>query len=449
MSKKKTKKKNAGPPKPMIQLSQCMIVKNEEKNIEKALGWAKGVAFEQIVVDTGSTDRTVELAEKMGATVYHFEWINDFGAAKNFAIEQAKGNWIAFLDADEYFTHEDAKKLMTTLKKIHSEPQLREQFLGLNTPWVHLDDEGNVFGVDEQVRMFRNVPSVRYIGKIHERLSLETINVIRDEDISIMHTGYARSAYAETGKAQRNVDLLRVEQAQKPDDLDIKVYLADSLRGKAREDGPVDGLVSDEEARQLYAEVAASDGIVDPMLGKKAHMFTVNWAVQFGAPVQVCEELCARALRKFPSDLDFEYYQARTMMNKGDFRTAWEMLKNCETKLMDPASLHKSTLIAIQPSLLFKEMIHAAQELGDAGGTVKYATMVLMEDKTQQNILSPYIATLLSHGTTEEEAFGLLGKIYDLNDANDLLMIARAAKDCNALDFARKAAEMLSNLVKG
>ena len=54
----------------MVKLSQCMIVKNEENNIEKALSWAKTIAFEQIVVDTGSTDRTVELAEKLGAQVY-------------------------------------------------------------------------------------------------------------------------------------------------------------------------------------------------------------------------------------------------------------------------------------------------------------------------------------------------------------------------------------------
>ena len=90
-------------------ISQCMIVKNEEKNIEKALSWGKGVVSEQIVVDTGSTDRTVELAEKMGAKVYHFEWIDDFSAAKNFAISKAKYEWIALLDADEYFSEEDAK----------------------------------------------------------------------------------------------------------------------------------------------------------------------------------------------------------------------------------------------------------------------------------------------------------------------------------------------------
>ena len=95
-----------------VRLSQCMIVKNEEKNIERALSWGKDIMYEQIVVDTGSTDRTVEIAKGMGAKVYHFEWIDDFAAAKNYAIEQAKGDWIAFLDADEYFPPEDAAKLM-------------------------------------------------------------------------------------------------------------------------------------------------------------------------------------------------------------------------------------------------------------------------------------------------------------------------------------------------
>ena len=74
-----------------VRLSQCMIVKNEEKNIRQALSWAKEIAFEQIVVDTGSTDRTAKIAEELGASVYHFRWIDDFAAAKNYAISQAKG----------------------------------------------------------------------------------------------------------------------------------------------------------------------------------------------------------------------------------------------------------------------------------------------------------------------------------------------------------------------
>ena len=101
-----------------IRLSQCMIVKNEEKNIERALSWGKSFMWEQIVVDTGSTDRTVEIARRLGAKVYHFEWIDDFAAAKNYAVSQAQGDWIVFLDADEYFLEEDAKRLVPLLEKL-------------------------------------------------------------------------------------------------------------------------------------------------------------------------------------------------------------------------------------------------------------------------------------------------------------------------------------------
>ena len=90
-----------------IRISQCMIVKNEEKNIKRALLWGKEVMWEQVVVDTGSTDRTVELACEMGAKVYHYLWTDDFSAAKNYAIEKCSGDWIALLDADEYMVLSD------------------------------------------------------------------------------------------------------------------------------------------------------------------------------------------------------------------------------------------------------------------------------------------------------------------------------------------------------
>ena len=115
-------------------ISQCMIVKNEEDKIEKALSWGKGIVSEQIVVDTGSTDRTVEIAEAMGAKIYHFEWIDDFSAARNFAISKAKYEWIAFLDADEYFLEEDARKLLYYVQRL----QNNRKYDVILTSWVHL-----------------------------------------------------------------------------------------------------------------------------------------------------------------------------------------------------------------------------------------------------------------------------------------------------------------------
>ena len=72
-----------------MKISACVITKNEEKNIGKWLQEMSAIADEMIVVDTGSTDNTVNMAKRAGAKVYHFKWINDFAAAKNQAIEQA------------------------------------------------------------------------------------------------------------------------------------------------------------------------------------------------------------------------------------------------------------------------------------------------------------------------------------------------------------------------
>ena len=94
-----------------IKISACVIVKNEAENLPLWLEKMSQLADEMIVVDTGSEDNTKELAVAAGAQVYDYQWQDDFAAAKNYAISKAKGDWILFLDADEYF---DEKSLKTT-----------------------------------------------------------------------------------------------------------------------------------------------------------------------------------------------------------------------------------------------------------------------------------------------------------------------------------------------
>jgi len=447
MSNKKPKKRNAGPPKPMIQLSQCMIVKNEEKNIERALRWAKGVAFEQIVVDTGSTDRTVELAEKMGAKVYHFQWIGDFSAAKNYAIEQATGNWIAFLDADEYFSPEDARTLMFELKRIHSEPLLREQYFFLMCPMVQIEDGGGAGSVNEHIRVFRNLPIARYEGKIHEKFMIENKNIIKSDRIRVIHTGYSESAYSETGKAGRNIEMLRAELAERPDDLSVKANLAESLRAQARLDEADSGAASLAEAKALYGAVAASDGAVEPWLRKRAHIFTIEQSMESGVSYLTCRAMCERALQFFPGDLDLEYFLASVMNKTGDHRSAWEVLLRCEEKYVNLPSLEESQYVVSNPGMFFREMLVAAAALKNTEGIVKYATMMLIGDKTLQDILGLYIATLLQNGAPEPDVVALLSKIYDMGDPKDLLFVARTAKECGAIGLSRTIIGMAEKLI--
>ena len=420
----------------MVRLSQCMIVKNEERNIEKALSWAKRIAFEQIVVDTGSTDRTVEIAEQMGAKVYHFKWIDDFAAAKNFAIEQAIGNWIAFLDADEYFSPVDAKKVMVYLKNIMSDPEMQKNYLAINCKWSQVDDAGKPFSVNTQERIFRNLPNVRYIGRIHEKLNLISANIANAREITIIHTGYSATAYEGGVKAERNIELIERELDENPDDPNMKIYLADSLLIRGDTD-------SDAKALALYREAIDSGRSIHEMLRKSAFFRLIEKGINSGENPSDTEELCRRALEGSPGDMDFEYYLAIFLYNRGEHREAWDMLKGVEEKLINAESLDEARLVTAKPEDLFSRMVLVAQSLRDVEGVIRYATMVLTADKTNQEVLGPYIATMLGNKVTEDELIELLAKLYDMKDAHDLLLIARAAKNRGALDFARRVVAMI------
>ena len=126
-------------------LSLCMIVKNEEEVLGRCLEGVKGAVDEIIIVDTGSTDLTKEIARKYGANVFDFEWTDDFSEARNFSISKANGDYILWLDADDVITPESRARLLG-LKKILE----REKYDTVFCPYVILSDDGK-----EQLRYYR------------------------------------------------------------------------------------------------------------------------------------------------------------------------------------------------------------------------------------------------------------------------------------------------------
>ena len=98
----------------MSVLATVILTKNEEKDIEATIQTAQRCADEVLIVDSGSTDRTVELAEKNGARVVFRAWDNDFAAQRNFALSQTEADWVLYLDADEHLNDE----LVNAIKKV-------------------------------------------------------------------------------------------------------------------------------------------------------------------------------------------------------------------------------------------------------------------------------------------------------------------------------------------
>lgn len=195
-----------------IKISACTIVKNEAKNIERWLEGVRSFADEILITDTGSTDDTIALAKAGGANVNSFSWCDDFAAAKNFAIEQAHGDWIVMLDADEYFDKISQKKMRSIISKFHRQKQVA----GLITPFLNIDmnRDNKILSKAWQMRVFRREPGLRFVGMVHETLlNINTQGDKREfvvtEDLQFIHTGYSSDNIAE--KSQRNLQILQAE----------------------------------------------------------------------------------------------------------------------------------------------------------------------------------------------------------------------------------------------
>ena len=86
----------------MLNITVIILTKNEEKNIQRFLESLQSMNCEIIILDTGSTDKTIEIASKYHCEIYHFDWINDFSAARNYASSLASNDWVLFIDCDEF-----------------------------------------------------------------------------------------------------------------------------------------------------------------------------------------------------------------------------------------------------------------------------------------------------------------------------------------------------------
>ncbi len=187
----------------MNNITLSMIVKNEENYLRECLESVKDVVDEIVIVDTGSTDRTLEIAKEFSAKIFHFEWVNDFSAARNYALSKSTGDWILYLDADERLSAES----IDILKK---EVQTSEK-LGINCLVKSFDQNDKISQSMRYTRLFKNNPSLKFSGKVHEQIepSLKENNYkIINSNIEIIHKGYGINKEELKEKAERNLLLL-------------------------------------------------------------------------------------------------------------------------------------------------------------------------------------------------------------------------------------------------
>jgi tetratricopeptide (TPR) repeat protein len=204
-------------------LAVCMIARNESEKLPTAIGSVKGIADRVIVVDTGSSDRTVEIARGLGAQVVEHQWKDDFAEARNRSLAEAEEDWILCLDADEYLIPESESALRSALSGKAGAYMVRLESRVDSTA-------GKVF-VNFFPRLFRNVKGVQFEGKVHEQVSpsLERLGIKTEiSQIVIKHTGYALAASDIKAKARRNAELLLKEVSERPGDALVLFHLGEA-----------------------------------------------------------------------------------------------------------------------------------------------------------------------------------------------------------------------------
>lgn len=198
-------------------LSLCMIVRNEEAFLPRCLESVKGAVDEIIVVDTGSTDGTIAVARRFGATIKEMPWRSDFSAARNASLELATGDWILMLDADEALVPESAAALPALL----ADPSVEGYFIQMR----HLI--GSIAHPEVEVsplfRLWRNRPAYRFVGEIHEQILPSILRANPEaktvySNLQAVHYGYLREVKAAKGKKDRNRLLLEERVAKNPHD---------------------------------------------------------------------------------------------------------------------------------------------------------------------------------------------------------------------------------------
>ena len=203
-----------------MKINLVMIVKNEARSLKKCLQAAKPLVDRILITDTGSTDKTVEIADMMGAAVSEFTWVDDFSAARNFALDQSDADWNLVLDADEYLRPFDRKRLEKLLSAKEG------LWYGGITRYDSYRDENGI-SVSTSI-LPRLLPGgVRYAGRIHEQ-------PIGDYPCYALPLSADHDGYLYEDKGERNLAYLKKTVREEPQDPYYQFQLASTLRNLKR-----------------------------------------------------------------------------------------------------------------------------------------------------------------------------------------------------------------------
>ncbi len=406
-----------------MRISQCLITKNEEKNIEHCLSHLKSVVDEQIVVDTGSTDATVEIAERLGAKVFHFDWINDFSAARNFTLDKAKGDWIIFLDCDEYFSKDSVPFIRENINK-HGE---YKNIDGLTAEFINIKSNGEIISTVKNVspRIFKRKNYIRYKNKIHEVLAnTKTNESLVCADVSnsliIYHTGYDVEEVKEKNKNERNIELLKKELEINPENSKVNYYLSRQLNmeGKYKE-----ALVYAEKALQY------KDNSVEYDYYCTIYSIIMMNMLALSKSYDDIKSIFNIAVKKYPFYPDYYWFLGKIALRDNRFEEATQLLEKC-VELCNNYNNPAESLAVGKIDEVYIELLNSYNLQNNKHKVVEVSVALLKVDKFNIHTLIVLLKTFLTQ-EKEENIINFLSKIYNYKNLKDVMFLIKTCDSIN------------------
>lgn len=396
-----------------MRISACVITKNEEENIKTCLESVKEVANEIIVVDTGSEDKTVEISKSFGAKVYQYEWDNNFANARNYALSKANGDWIIFLDADEYFTAKSIKVLKDVIRKA-----IEGKFEFIFVLLMNYDKiKKSYVNSVPVIRIFRNHPDIRYIGAIHERITHMNAKDNRMDavdSVKILHTGYPSDKKLLNKKASRNLELLLNEIKKQPNDSNLCYYISESY-----------AMGGDFHKALEYAlkAIEYDNGTLFDMY-KKNYMNIIDYLTALKTQDRDIIDVIKEAISKYPDFPDF-YFKL------GHFLLKWERVRDSITQSETGLDLLKGAMNTHSRGQFYiKEIMHTLARLNynikNIDRSVRYYVETLKTEKYYFEALTELVM-IFSKFENADTILNFMLKIYDKDNLKDILFLLKAA----------------------
>lgn len=366
-------------------LSVCMIVKNEEKVLSRCLESINGVADEIIVVDTGSQDKTKEIALRYTDKVFDFQWINDFSKARNYAASKAAGKWILAIDADEFVDKESFRKFKQELEK--NPPQhhiLSVQIVSF------IGENGKNTSLNYHDRLYRNDGNVVYYRPVHEMLVHKDPEENQNRgivDFQIYHSGYMMDVVKSKNKSERNLNILLSQKEKEAIDY---FFIGNEYKSIGELDKAINYY---QKAFKLKKDINL-DWVKKLLLYLIDSLHKRNRDKEALEIINSCEEI-------FPSLVDFKMYKGIIFYHQEQFELAKKIFENILSQKDNLISFQSPDFLEYWPLKYLGDIYEKESELHKAVQSYSKAVSI---NETDDEIWSKLIHLLGKHSTLEELA---------------------------------------------